>query len=184
MSYLNKYKQKRDFSKTPEPKGNKSEKKENVFVVQKHDASNLHYDFRLEIGGLLKSWVIPKGPSLDPGIKRLAIPTEDHPLSYAEFEGVIPRGEYGGGIVMVWDIGEFNNIKNTSLKQAFNSGKLEIELKGKKLKGKFALINTKTSKNWLFFKIKDKFAKKGQDILKLKPNSALTGRSLKQIAQS
>lgn len=184
---LKDYLKKRDFSKTPEPGRETSglrNKKGPLFVVQKHDASNLHYDFRLEIERVLASWAVPKGPSLDPSVKRLAIPTEDHPLKYALFEGVIPEGEYGAGTVMVWDKGIFKNMKKTPLSEAKKEGKIEVELQGKKLKGGFVLLRTSSNKEkerWLLIKMKDEKVNKKGDITKEKPNSILTGRSLKDI---
>src|SRR5436853_2173101 len=137
---LAEYKKKRRFNKTPEP-GPKEKSSElgNIFVVQKHRATQLHYDFRLEADGVLKSWAVPKGPSLDPSVKRLAMQVEDHPTDYAEFEGVIPEGEYGGGTVMVWDIGVYapENMENVS--KALAKGELKFVLLGKKLKGSFVL---------------------------------------------
>jgi bifunctional non-homologous end joining protein LigD len=154
------YRKKRNFKKTSEPKGkNIKIDKKLIFVVQRHAASHLHYDFRIQIGRVLKSWAIPKGPSKKE--KRLAIFTEDHPLEYANFEGTIPKGEYGAGTVKIWDKGYFYNLKKDkngkeiSLKESFEKGKIEIFLEGKKLKGAFALINFK-DKNWLFFKMKKK----------------------------
>jgi DNA ligase D-like protein (predicted 3'-phosphoesterase) len=181
---LNQYRAKRDFQRTsePPPKAETTSDKP-VFVIQKHDASRLHYDFRLEIDGVLKSWAIPKGPSLDPQIKHLAVPTEDHPMAYADFEGTIPKGEYGGGTVMVWDFGSYQNIQATkdkplSMTEAFQAGRIEVFLQGKKLKGLFALI--RTARGWLFFKMKDGYVEP-RDILTEAPNSALTGRSLEEI---
>ena len=141
----------------------KSEKKEKklLFVVQKHVAKTLHYDFRLQIGKTLKSWAIPKGPSLSTKDKRLAILTENHPLSYAQFEGEIPKGQYGAGKVLLWDKGNYKNIKKDkegkilSMKSCFEKGQIEVELKGKKLKGPYALIHFK-EKNWLLIKMKEK----------------------------
>lgn len=167
---LKKYKQKRIFENTPEPEGkiNISEK-EPIFVIQKHAASHLHYDFRLEINGVLKSWVIPKGPSTDPKIRRLAIPVEDHPLEYAYFEGIIPEGNYGAGKVVIWDIGTYKNITKQSghilpINECLKNGLLRIELHGEKLIGKFALIrtnyinnkeNSEQDKSWLLVKTKE-----------------------------
>lgn len=151
---LKEYRKKRDLKKSPEPaatkvsKGKpKKTKSKNIFVIQKHDASHLHYDFRLEIDGVLKSWAVPKGPSTDPHEKRLAVETEDHPMEYATFEGVIPEGEYGAGPVIVWDNGTFDNIKEKDgkiipLSQCYKNGQIEVNLHGKKLQGGYALIHT------------------------------------------
>src|SRR4051794_12307613 len=129
---LKEYKRKRDFKKTPEPSGGKTKHAPGLqFVVQKHAASRLHYDFRLEHNGALKSWAVPKGPSLDPSVKSLAVQVEDHPLEYATFEGTIPQGEYGGGTVMVWDHGTWE--PEVDAEQAFKSGKLKFQLHGEKL---------------------------------------------------
>jgi len=145
---LEEYRKKRNFSKTSEPKGLKVESKDKkIFVIQKHDASRLHYDLRLEIDGVLKSWAIPKTPPEKSGIKRLAVQTEDHPVEYASFEGTIPEGQYGAGTVEIWDKGNF-------LPEKIKSDEILFELKGKKMKGKFALIRFKDKKNWLFFKRK------------------------------
>src|SRR5215213_8078283 len=136
---LTEYKRKRDFKKTPEPAGGK---KKNAtgrqFVIQKHAASRLHYDFRLEHDGTLKSWAVPKGPSLDPSVKSLAVQVEDHPLEYATFEGVIPQGEYGGGTVMVWDRGTWEPEEDAA--NGFKQGKLKFRLHGEKLHGSWALV--------------------------------------------
>lgn len=149
---LTKYHKRRNFSKTSEPAGgSKTNATKNVFVVQKHQASHLHYDFRLSINKVLKSWAIPKGPGLRPQDKRLAIMTEDHPLEYANFEGVIPKGEYGAGTVKIWDHGKWEPINNvqTGLKQR----KLEFILHGKKMKGVWVLVGLKNqNKNWLLIK--------------------------------
>ena len=128
-----------------------------IFVVQKHQARNLHYDFRLKIGRVLKSWAVPKKPEGKKGEKRLAVETEDHPLSYATFHGEIPTGNYGAGKVEIWDKGSFKNLKNISMRKAYDEGHIEVNLKGGKLKGNFALVNTKfngNKKNWLLIKIK------------------------------
>lgn len=150
---IKEYREKRNFEKTPEPKNN--ENGENIFVVQKHQASHLHYDFRLEFEGVLKSWAIPKGPSMEPKEKRLAIQTEDHPLSYNGFEGVIPEGEYGAGKVIVWDNGKYEAIND--MEKGFEEGEIEFRLEGEKLKGGFALIKMEGEK-WLLIKKKDRFA--------------------------
>ena len=145
---------KRDLNKISKPKAEKKKKSvKHIFVIQKHFAKNLHFDFRLQIGNVLKSWVIPKGPSKSTKDKRLAILVEDHPLSYANFEGEIPVGQYGAGIVEIWDRGYFENFsKKQSLKKCFENGQIEINLKGKKIKGKYSLINFK-EKNWLLIKM-------------------------------
>jgi DNA ligase D-like protein (predicted 3'-phosphoesterase) len=184
---LKEYSRKRDFKKTTEPKPikKKSNQSKLLFVVQKHNASHLHYDFRIEIDGVLKSWAIPKGPSTDADIKRLAVPTEDHPMDYAYFEGTIPKGEYGGGTVMVWDIGTYENMKDKSIKQCYKDGQIEINLKGKKLKGNYVLIRTNLGdkETWLFKKMHDKYASKEKDIIKTKNKSALTKRTTEQITK-
>lgn len=182
---LSKYKKKRDFKKTPEPSGGKKKKsKKPVFVIQKHDANKLHYDFRLEVDGVLKSWAVPKGPSLDPSEKRLAVPTEDHPLEYAGFEGVIPEEEYGGGTVMVWDKGTYKNKKDIKMSTALKKGKLEIDVKGKKIKGGYALIRTGgkgKKKRWLLIKMDDKHADARRNPVASEPKSAKSNRTMKQI---
>ncbi len=186
------YKEKRDFDKTDEPKGKKkkSSGKDPIFVIQKHDASNLHYDLRIEIDGTLKSWSIPKGPSTDPDEKRMMIPTEDHPLDYADFEGVIPEDEYGGGTVMIWDKGTFKNIKENddgesiSLKDSYEMGTVEIYLKGEKLKGGYALVEMKSGNmegNWLLIKMNDEEADARRNPVSTEKKSVETGRTLKEI---
>ncbi len=162
-SFLKKYKSKRDFKKSPEPPSSKNKPKNQkpIFVIQKHQASRLHYDFRLEIDGVLKSWAIPKGPSLNPAERRLAISVEDHPLAYAELEGVIPEGNYGAGRVEIWDKGSYQNIRpaktgeKDDILENYREGKIEIKLKGEKLKGDFALIQMKQAKEWLLIKMKE-----------------------------
>jgi DNA ligase D-like protein (predicted 3'-phosphoesterase) len=185
------YQAKRDFSRTPEPQHGRRCKSSDapIFVIQKHDASTLHYDFRIEAGGVLKSWAVPKGPSTDPRVKRLALPTEDHPLDYADFEGVIPAGEYGGGTVLVWDSGTYNNIteKNGELQpvaEALAAGHLLIELHGEKLQGGYALQRTGNGAKarWLLVKMKDAAADARRNPVSTRPESVLSGRNLKQIA--
>ena len=164
---LVKYKQKRNFSKTPEPEGKKKRTtKDKIFVVQRHHASHLHYDFRLELNGTLKSWAVPKGPSLNPADKRLAMMVEDHPVSYATFEGNIPEGNYGAGHVDVWDHGTYEpvdkdgkTISYTQFTRDLEGGSIKFQLKGRKLKGEFALVNMKQDeKTWLLIKHRDKYA--------------------------
>ncbi|MGB8872457.1 MAG: DNA polymerase ligase N-terminal domain-containing protein [Desulfobaccales bacterium] len=188
---LKDYQAKRDFRRTPEPSpGGRERSAEPIFVVQKHDASRLHYDFRLEVDGVLKSWAIPKGPSTDPQDKRLAVPTEDHPLEYAGFEGVIPEGEYGAGVVLVWDTGNFHNITEKKgvaldLPEALAHGHLKVWLEGRKLKGGYALTRFKTGKDeaWLLVKADDQEAEASADLLRTRPESVLSGRTLEEIAQ-
>jgi DNA ligase D-like protein (predicted 3'-phosphoesterase) len=161
MKKLKEYLKKRDLKASLEPKGRlvKPSEKESIFVVQEHDASHLHYDFRLELGGVLKSWAVPKGPPMSPQEKRLAIPTEDHPMEYADFKGTIPKGNYGAGTVKTWDRGTFENIKKdrdgkqVSLKDSYDNGTIEVVLKGRKLKGGFALVHMKGKKEWLLIKM-------------------------------
>lgn len=189
------YAEKRDFSKTnepPEKKSSKHFKEGNIFVIQKHDATNLHYDFRLEIDGTLKSWSVPKGPSTNPSIKRMAIPTEDHPMAYAKFEGTIPKGQYGGGTVMLWDKGIYENLKkdekgnSISLSDSYKMGSLEFSLKGKKLQGGYALVKMKGGKmkdNWLLIKMDDEFADARKNPVNTQNQSVTTGRTMTQIAK-
>jgi bifunctional non-homologous end joining protein LigD len=183
---LTEYQAKRSFRITPEPKGSgkKQRAPELSFVVQKHQASHLHYDFRLEWKGVLLSWAIPKGPSLDPSVKRLAMAVEDHPLEYGGFEGVIPEGQYGGGTVMVWDRGTWQS-EDPDVDTALKNGELKFVLHGSKLKGSWVLVRTKgfgTSKRsaWLLIKHKDKYASP-QDIT-VKSRSAVSKRSMAGIA--
>ena len=184
------YEKKRSFADTPEPKGGKGTGKSLRFVIQKHDASHLHYDFRLEMDGVLKSWAVPKGPSTDPEIKRLAMMVEDHPYDYRNFEGIIPKGQYGGGTVIVWDEGtyvpfepEVEGLKaqEKQLLHQLHSGKLKFILSGKKLKGAFALIKAygKGENSWLLMKLEDKYAKT-TDIL-LKDKSVISRKSIAQM---
>jgi bifunctional non-homologous end joining protein LigD len=185
---LREYRQKRDFKRTPEPAGNGAAARAGrKFVVQKHDASRLHYDFRLELDGTLKSWAVPKGPSLDPAVKSLAVHVEDHPLDYAGFEGVIPAGEYGGGTVMVWDQGTWEPDGDAAAD--YRHGKLKFSLHGEKLHGSWALVRMggragEDGKNWLLIKHRDDAAKpvKKYDVLKREAKSVLSGRDLPEIA--
>lgn len=164
---LKKYKTKRDFTKTSEPNGTVKKtkpKKEPMFVIQRHDARNLHYDLRLEDGGVLKSWALPKGPPKTTKERHLAIETEDHPIAYGSFEGTIPKGEYGAGTVEIWDSGTFENIKYHDDKlvpfsTCMKEGTIEVHLDGKRLKGNYALIRFKGElKQWIMIKMKKKRA--------------------------
>lgn len=180
MAKLIEYHKKRDFKKTTEPAGEEgiSKLKRPIYLIQKHDARNLHYDFRLEVGGVLKSWAVPKGPSTDPDVKRLAIETEDHPLAYADFEGVIPEGEYGAGEVIIWDRGTYKNIKKMSAEDQYRSGQIEVNLEGKKLKGGFVLI--KTGRGWLLKKMEDGEADAKRNILD-KSESVKSGVTIEKL---
>lgn len=188
---LKKYQQRRNLKESGEPAARKkSSAKSLIFVIQKHASSHLHYDFRLEIDGVLKSWAVPKGPSLDPRVKRLALPTDDHPYDYATFEGVIPEGNYGAGTVMVWDKGTYKNIKEKDgtlvpLSTCYDNGHLEFFLKGKKLKGAFTLVRTGegNDERWLLIKMRDEYADARRNPVSSEPDSAKTGRSMKEIEQ-
>ena len=186
---LQKYKQKRDFSRTPEPSGDKRPSSGTTlrFVIQKHAASRLHYDFRLEIDGVLKSWAVPKGPSLDPEQRPLAVHVEDHPMDYGDFEGVIPQGEYGGGTVVLWDRGTW--VPEADPMKQYRSGKLRFQLNGEKLQGGWTLVRmsgraSEGGKNWLLIKQDDKHAKPASefDPRQELPDSVSSGRSIEQIA--
>jgi len=195
MGSLNEYVRKRRFARTPEPEGKKrtrgaekgsrtrgAEKgPQRVFVVQKHRATALHYDFRLESAGVLRSWAVPKGPSLDPSVKRLAMQVEDHPLDYLSFEGVIPAGEYGGGTVMVWDIGTWEPDEPGDPERSFKAGRIRFTLRGKKLKGSWALVRTR-GRQWLLMKSRDRSASTDEVTL-TKARSVLTRRLMAGIAR-
>ena len=180
------YNRKRDFAKTKEPTGKIAPGKGNLFIVQKHDATRLHYDFRLEVDGVLKSWAVTRGPSRDPEDKRLAVRTEDHPLSYATFEGAIPKGEYGGGTVMLWDEGLWAPVPGKSAKD-LDKGHLHFTLQGERMKGEWLLIRLKprgreTRENWLLRKIADGEAGSGDELVERALTSVKTGRTMAQIA--
>lgn len=190
---LRTYEKKRNTNVSPEPRASKRPKashSDNTFVIQKHAAQSLHYDFRLGIAGVLKSWAIPKGLSEKIGEKRLAVRTEDHPPSYASFEGVIPKGYYGGGTVMVWDQGNFELISDPEKKatktarQTLKEGTVKINLKGKKIRGHYALIRIKKTvkkEQWIIFKVKDEGALHHN--LKDQSKSVLSDRSLEEITR-
>lgn len=184
---LSEYRRKRDFRVTPEPRGVKAARSKRArFVVQKHAASHLHYDFRLELDGVLKSWAVPKGPSLDPAEKRLAMQVEDHPLEYVDFEGVIPAGEYGGGTVLLWDRGFWKPV--TDPRELHTKGSLKFVLFGDKLKGAWMLVRRggrraeAGERVWFLFKERDEFARSSESITETRPLSVATGRDLEEIA--
>jgi bifunctional non-homologous end joining protein LigD len=189
---LREYQRKRDFEITAEPKGSKPDSGHSeshlLYVIQKHQASHLHYDFRLEWGGVLLSWAVPKGPSLDPAVKRLAAPVEDHPLEYGGFEGVIPEGEYGGGTVLLWDRGTWTP-DDPDVDSSLSRGELKFSLSGEKLRGSWVLVRTKlgyprgsTKPQWLLIKHRDRYAS-SRDVLVEQPQSVASGRLLAEIAR-
>ena len=189
---LQDYRKKRDFKNTPEPAGKRvpPASKNLVYVIQKHDASRLHYDFRIEARGVLKSWAIPKGPSTNPKDKRLAVPTEDHPMEYAQFEGIIPEGEYGAGPSIVWDSGTYRNLSEKNgdeipIEQALRQGRVKIWLDGKKLKGGYALtrFGTKPAR-WILVKMRDSEADARRDVTKAAPRSVFSGKTVEEIRKS
>src|SRR3954451_18188201 len=183
---LSAYQRKRDFAVTPEPRGSEEPAPNgHRFVVQRHRASRLHYDFRLEADGVLLSWAVPKGPSLDPAVKRLAMHVEDHPLDYAGFEGIIPHGQYGGGTVMVWDSGYWHAEEDPHA--GYRKGHLKFTLAGTKLHGKWVLVRGKPDprgrESWLLMKERDEFADPSVDVAAALPLSAASGRTMEQIAE-
>lgn len=186
---LDPYRKKRHFDRTPEPSGpSRRGRRGPIFVIQKHDATTLHYDFRLEVDGVLKSWAAPKGPSTNPKDKRLAMRTEDHPLEYATFEGTIPEGEYGAGPVIVWDTGTYRNLtekggKEVPVDRAVRDGHVAVWLEGHKLRGGFALTRVATGKRerWLLVKMADEGADARRNPVKTEPQSMLTGRTIEAV---
>lgn len=188
---LKEYRAKRDLGKTPEPSGGKKKGGDPVFVIQKHDARSLHYDFRLEVDGALASWAVPKGPSTDPSVKRLAIHVEDHPLDYGDFEGVIPEGMYGAGTVLVWDRGTFRNLMEEkddplSMEESIEKGHVEVWLEGDKLQGGYALVEMKGrgENQWLLIKMDDEKADARRNPVSTQPDSVISGASLEKIRES
>jgi len=182
------YHRKRKFDLTPEPRGRLGRGKGNRYVIQKHAARRLHYDLRLELDGVMKSWAVTKGPSLVPGTKRLAVQVEDHPIDYNTFEGTIPKGEYGGGTVLVWDRGRW--FPEGDPHQGLKKGRLAFRLEGEKLKGDWYLVRLRGKpnekrKNWLLIKAHDEWerASKDPDILQQSPRSVVSGRSIEEIAE-
>lgn len=184
------YKKKRSFKKTPEPRGGKGTPAKLHFVVQKHAASRLHYDFRLEMEGVLKSWAVPKGPSMNPAEKRLAMLVEDHPYDYKNFEGIIPEGNYGAGTVIVWDKGTYEPLELAKgkaaqeklLMKSFRSGSLKFRLHGEKLKGEFVLVKTpkRADNAWLLIKHRDEYA--SEDDVSALDQSVISGKTLEELA--
>jgi DNA ligase D-like protein (predicted 3'-phosphoesterase) len=194
---LGTYQSKRDFAKTSEPSGGEVEfdwaGERPIFVIQKHQASTLHYDFRLEVDGVLASWAVPKGPSTDPSQRRLAVPTEDHPLAYADFEGVIPQGEYGGGTMLIWDRGSYRNLMEEEqdgeaskpVSRQIEDGHVAIWLEGQKLSGGYALVRTGKGgrARWLLIKMKDERADASRDPIDTEPRSVKSGRTMDEIRE-
>jgi DNA ligase D-like protein (predicted 3'-phosphoesterase) len=194
---LETYREKRDFRKTREPSGKRRRKAGkgrrkagSRFVIQKHAARSLHYDFRLEADGVLKSWAVPKGPSTNPKDKRLAMPTEDHPLDYGGFEGVIPKGEYGAGAVIVWDRGTYRNLteekdRGIPVGEALRKGHLKVWLDGEKIRGGYALTRIGKGKDlrWLLVKMDDEEADARRNPVSTEPESVLTGRTVEEVAE-
>jgi bifunctional non-homologous end joining protein LigD len=185
---LDEYRRKRDFERTAEPSGREQAKRGARYVIQKHAASRLHYDFRLELDGVLKSWAVPKGPSFDPSVKSLAVQVEDHPLEYGNFEGVIPKGQYGGGTVMLWDHGTWEPEGDPV--EAYRRGKLVFRLFGERLKGRWTLIRMggkagDGGKNWLLKKLDDGEtpSERDKNILESMTTSVVSGRTMEQIAR-
>jgi bifunctional non-homologous end joining protein LigD len=188
---LNEYRKKRHFDATPEPRGagdfREKGKGSLIYVVQKHKASHLHYDFRPEWHGVLLSWAVPKGPSLDPAVKRLAMQTEDHPIEYSDFEGVIPAGQYGAGVVMLWDRGTWQP-ESADVDASLQKGEIKFALHGTKLQGSWVLVRTRgLEKNplrsaWLLIKHRDQYAS-ARDVTQEEPRSVASHRSLEEIAR-
>lgn len=188
--HLHTYREKRDFTKTSEPEGAGKSRKGHAYLIQKHEARQLHFDFRLEHDGVLKSWAVPRGPSMDPGDKRLAVRTEDHPVEYGGFEGSIPKGQYGGGTVMLWDEGSWEPIGDPE--EGFRDGKLKFIIHGKRLHGGFALVRLRSDtgrkqgkENWLLIKEKDEFARPGEggDLIESQLTSIHSGLEMEEIAE-
>jgi bifunctional non-homologous end joining protein LigD len=187
------YRRKRDFARTTEPRGGRRTAARKLqYVIQKHAASHLHFDLRLELDGVMKSWAVPKGPSLDPALKRLAMQVEDHPVEYNTFEGTIPQGEYGGGTVMVWDRGTYSyggaddGDPVEALRRGYEKGDFKVELHGKRLKGSWVLVRTRRGDpkraQWLLIKHRDAAAEPGSDVVEEFQTSAATGRTMEEIA--
>jgi bifunctional non-homologous end joining protein LigD len=192
---LTEYRRKRDFTRTREPKGGGRKRSPRLaYVIQKHAATRLHFDLRLELDGVMKSWAVPKGPSLDPAVKRLAIQVEDHPIEYNTFEGTIPKAEYGGGTVMIWDRGTYTAPADTddpeaALREGYRKGDFKFVLQGKRLKGAWVLVRTRRSGGdrrgqWLLIKHRDKAADRQTDPVAEYLTSAKSGRTMEEIAEA
>jgi len=189
---LAEYRRKRDFTQTAEPEGGRSRAgRKLAFVIQKHAASHLHYDLRLELDGVMKSWAVPKGPSLDPAVKRLAMQVEDHPIEYNTFEGTIPHGEYGGGTVMLWDRGTYDYggtvpDSEEGLRRGYEKGDFKFVLNGKRLQGSWALVRMRGDRpgkpQWLLIKHRDEYAMPASDVAADHQTSVSTGRTMDEIA--
>jgi bifunctional non-homologous end joining protein LigD len=189
---LEEYRRKRNFSRTAEPRGGPRKKARKLaFVIQKHAARNLHFDLRLELDGVMKSWAVPKGPSLDPALKRLAMEVEDHPIEYNKFEGTIPKGEYGGGTVMLWDRGTYQYGGDDpdpieGLRRGYTKGDFKFVLQGKRLRGSWVLVRTRRGDpkrpQWLLIKHRDDHASEGSDVVAEHVTSVATGRTMEDIA--
>jgi bifunctional non-homologous end joining protein LigD len=188
---LTAYNAKRDFTKTAEPEGRtRKTGKALRFVIQKHAASHLHFDFRLELDGVMKSWAVPKGPSYDPTVKRLAMQVEDHPIEYNTFEGTIPKGEYGGGTVMIWDRGTYeaeSGDGQEGVREGYSRGDLKIVMHGERMQGSWVLVRTRRDprgrNQWLLIKHRDHLAMEGVDIVAAVQTSVVTGRTMDEIAK-
>ena len=190
---LAEYRRKRDFTRTREPAGGKTAAGARLaYVIQKHAASRLHFDLRLELDGVMKSWAVPKGPSLDPAVKRLAMQVEDHPIEYNKFEGTIPEGEYGGGTVMLWDRGTYtapgdDPDPEAALRRGYEKGDFKFELHGKRLRGSWVLVRIRRDeerRQWLLIKHRDEYAEAGADIVAEVTTSVATGRTMEEIARA
>ncbi len=190
---LAEYRSKRDFTRTDEPQGGpRKAGRKLAYVIQKHAASQLHYDLRLELDGVMKSWAVPKGPSLDPSVKRLAMEVEDHPIEYNQFEGTIPKGEYGGGTVMIWDYGTYTYGGSDAedpvegLRRGYAKGDFKFVLDGKRLKGSWVLVRTRRGDpkraQWLLIKHRDDAAEPESNVTEEYQSSAVTGRTMDEIA--
>ncbi len=196
---LAEYRRKRDFARTEEPAGGESSSRRGgrparklAYVIQKHAATSLHFDLRLELDGVMKSWAVPKGPSLDPSVKRLAMQVEDHPIEYNSFEGTIPKGEYGGGAVMLWDRGTYgyggdDPDPEEGLRRGYAKGDFKFVLRGKRLRGSWVLVRTRYGDRgraqWLLIKHRDEFAQPGSDAVAEYETSVATGRTMEEIAE-